>query len=238
MTWRIVGPEMNMPPEAFQDRLTEIGGRNRYDDPIFRVWWAQYAHGDGSFRAGGSWSVDEAHFEGYRDVLRSHNEPCWALGMWHDASEYGVPESYYVQNYDEATGFQLMGEFPYSGRLELLYNLRWHEKVGDKLEFHTMPLTSWVFDMVVPIIMKAKEVSAEKRIAAFKESRKKDEDEKTAAIERQMRANALPFTDTVSYTRQGIRSSVIDAKVRVMNQCWNEMSNAARAFKVKGLQTR
>jgi hypothetical protein len=237
MTWRIVGPERNMPPEAFQERLTAAGGVNRYDSPNFIVWWSQYAHEEGSFIAGGAWSVDESAFTGYRRLLRGSGEPCWCLGQFHEAIEYGCPESYYVQNYDDSTGLQMLGAYPYSGRYELMYQLRWYEKVGPRMEFHTMPLTSWVFDMVVPIIMKAKEVSAEKRIAAFKESQKKAEDEKTAGIERQLRANALPFTDTVSYTRQGIRSTVIDAKVRVMHQYWNEMSNAARSLR-PGLQTR
>lgn len=226
-----------MPPEAFQERLTDLGGINKFDEPIFRLWWGPYAYGDGSFTAGGAWSVDEAAYTGYRKVLRASGSPCFCLGMWHDALEYGTPERYYVENYDDSTGLSVLGEYPYSGRVELMYELRWHEKIGDRMEFHTMPLTSWVFDMVVPIIMKAKEVSAEKRIAAFLDARKKDEDEKTVQIERHLRANALPFTDTVSYTRQGIRSTVIDAKMRTMNAYWNEMSNAARSLR-PGLQTR
>jgi hypothetical protein len=235
--WRIIGPERNMPPADFQDRLAYFGGVNRFDQPNFIIWWAQYAYGEGSFRSGGAWSVDEAFFQGYRDILRASGEPCWALGQFHEAIEYGTPESYYVQNYDDATGLQLLGGYPYSGRYELLYNLRWHDRVGDKLEFHTMPLTSWVFEMVIPIIVKAKEISAEKRKQADIEARRKVEDEKLLRVERTMRANALPFSDSVSYTRQGIRSTLIDQKYRAMQRDWNKLSDTARAFR-PGLQTR
>lgn len=235
MTWRIVGPERNMPPEQFQRRLTELGGLTKYDSPRFRIWWSQYGYGDGSYRAGGTWSVGEAYRSGYRDLLRGSNEPCWTLGMWHDAIEYGSPESYYVQNLDEETGLQQMGGYPYAGRVEVLFNLRWHERVGNRLEFHTMPLSTWTFDLVVPIIVKALELSAEKRIAACEEARRLDEEEKEHAIERKLRDNATPFTGAVSYGRQGIRSTAIDKKMIELQREWTNLSNAAKKFR-KGLQ--
>jgi len=237
MTWRRIGYERDMPPGEFQRLLTQLGGVNRYDEPNFVIWWGQYGHGHGSFRSGGSWSVDEAHFEGYRDILRGSGEPCWCLGQFHEAIEYGTPESYYVQYLDEATGLQQLGEFPYSGRVELLYNLRWHEMEDGKLSFHTMPLSTWTFELVIPIIVKAKEISMEKRKEAYIQARKRDEDEKVAEIERHLRDKALPFTGAVSYGRQGIRSTVIDKKMAELQRTWAQAANAAKSFKT-GLQIR
>lgn len=229
--------EMNLPPEEFQARLTFLGGLNRYDEPLFRIWWNQYGYGDGSFRSGGVWSVDEAHFTGYRDVLRGSGEPCWCLGQWHDASEYGSPESYYISNFDDATGLQILGGYPYSGRVEILYNLRWNTIENGKIEFFTLPLNTTTFDLIIPIIIAAKNVSIEKRKAVCLDAKQKEEDAKTAEIERHLKDRDIPFKNAVSYTRQGIRSTVVDQKMLQMQARWNELAKAAKTFK-KGIQTR
>lgn len=231
-------PEMNIAPAEFQARLTELGGLNRYDSPNFVLWWGQYAHGDGSFIAGGVWSVDEQYYKGYRSLLRGSGEPCWCLGQWHAPEEYGAPESYYLTNYDEDTGLQILGEYPYSGRVEVLYNLRWHEMVDGKLELRTMPLTTRTFDDIIPIILAAKEVSLERQKAAILDARARDEAAKTAEIERHLMDKALPFAgQSISYTRQGIRSTAVDAKMKLLQAKWNDLASSARQFK-KGIQVR
>lgn len=229
--------EMNMPPEEFQERLTYLGGVNRYDEPNFRIWWSQYGYGDGSFRSGGVWSVDEKYFLGYRDLLRGSGEPCYCLGQWHAPEEYGTPESYYISNIDDATNLQILGEYPYSGRVELLYQLRWYEHIDGKMEFFTLPLNTTTFDLIVPIIIAAKDVSLEKRKAAYVEAKARDEAERTKEIERHLRDQALPFTSAVSYSRQGIRTTAVDQKMLAMQRQWGDLAKAAKGFK-KGLQTR
>jgi len=237
VSWHLLSPERNLPPEAFQERLTALGGLNRYDQPNFRIWWAAYGADIGSYVAGGAWSVDEATFVGYRRLLTASGEACWSLFQWNPPECYGTPESYYVQNYDEATGLQTLGGYPYEGRWEVLYNLRWHEIVNGKLQLFTMPLSTWLFDQVIPIIIKAKELSYEKGRAAYLEMRQADEDRKTARIEQHLRANALPFKDAISYGRQGIRSTVIDKKRLELQREWANLASIAKSFK-KGLQVR
>ena len=57
-------------PQEFQDRLTEVGGRNKYDQPNFLVVWGQGGQEECLYRAGGSWHVPgEPTFTGYRDLL-------------------------------------------------------------------------------------------------------------------------------------------------------------------------
>ena len=234
MTWRLIGAERNICPEDFQERLTLVGGVNKYDEPCFKIGWAQYE----TFVAGGVWSVDERYFHGYRPLLSGSGEPCWTLFQWHDSSEYGSPEAYYVQNYDETTGLQLLGEYPYSGRYEVLYNLRWHQIVEGKIEFHTLPLNPRVFDVVAQIVLMAKDISVEKTKAAYLAAKEAERASTVAEVERHLYDKNIPFSGGVSFTRQGIRSTVIDQKMRAMQQRWNQLAASAAQFSAKGLQTR
>lgn len=231
--WILDGPERNHPPKEFQDRLMHLGGLNRYDEPNFKIAWAQYE----TYWAGGAWSVDEEYFLGYRQLLSGSGEPCWSLYQWHAPEEYGTPESYYVSNIDPDTGLQILGEYPYSGRYEVLYNLRWHEQDGGRLTFHTMPLNTTTFDTIIPVILAARDVSVEKRRAAYEEQRAREEAEKVGKIEQHLKELALPFRGAVSYSRQGIRSTVIDKKTLDLQRTWAEAQKNARQFKL-GLQTK
>lgn len=226
-------PERNIAPEEFQSRLTYLGGLNKYDLPNFRLVWAQYE----TFTAGGIWSVDEQYFKGYRQLLLGSGEPCWTLLQWHPAEEYGSPESYYMQNLDEETGLQILGEYPYSGRYEVLNNLRWTELVDNKLVLHTVPLTSHTFDSIIPMIIAAKDLSIEKRKAIFEEAKAREEAEKLGQIEKHLHDKALPFTGAISYGRQGIRSTVIDQKALELQRMWSQLAKSASTFR-PGIQTR
>lgn len=225
--------ERNYPPEEFNEYLRYIGGENRYGENMFKLAWAQTE----TAVRGGTWSVEEATVSGYRRLLAGSGEPCWMLLQWHAPEEYGSPESYYVQNYDEASGLQILGEYPYSGRYEVLYHLRWNEMIEGKLTLHTFPLERWMLDMIVPIVIAAKDVSIEKRKAAYLDAKQKAEDEKASDIERHLHDREIPFTGNVSYTRQGIRSTIIDQKMLELNRAWSDLQLAARKFR-PGLQTR
>ena len=224
--------ERNIPPEEFNEYLRYIGGVNRYEENMFRIAWAQT---ETAIR-GGVWAVDEATFAGYRRLLSGSGEPCWILLQWHTPEEYGSPEAYYISNYDEASGLQILGEYPYSGRYEVLYHLRWNEMIEGKLTLHSFPLERWMLDMIVPIVIAAKDISLAKRKEAYLEAKKRVDDEKTAEIERHLQSNALPFTGSVSYGRQGIRSTVIDQKMMDLQRSWNDLQSAARKFRL-GTQT-
>src|SRR5882762_3678221 len=214
--------EMNQAPIEFQNWLAEIGGRNRYDDPIFRVWWDQYGHGDGIYRCGGVWSVNEQFTLGYRDLLKGDGSGCWCLGMWHDALEFGTPESYYARNLDPDTGLQILGEYPYSGRVELLYSLRYFERLDDRLQTYRMPLNYQTFERLIPILLRAKDISWEKTRAAHQELLKQEEDAKLVGIEAHLKDNAVS-QGAVSFTKQGIRSTMIDRKMIEMQRAWNDL---------------
>lgn len=226
--------ERNLAPEEFQSQLTYLGGLNKYDEPNFKLVWAQYE----TFTAGGAWSVDEQYFRGYRQLLLGSGESCWTLLQWHPAEEYGSPENYYLQNYDPDSGLQTLGEYAYSGRYQVLNNLRWHEMVDNKLVMRALPLTTRTFDSIVPMIIAAKDISIEKRRAAFMAARDREEQDKLSKIEQHLLTNAQPFTGAVSYSRQGIRSTLIDQKMLDLQRMWSQLAKSAGQFSRPGLQTR
>lgn len=216
-------------PEEFQERLTEIGGVNRYDSPNFIVRWAQGGEDECYYRAGGHWQHDG--FTGYRDLLVGGGVPCWMLMQWQDPLEYGSPEFYYVLNYNEETGLQDLGEYPYQGRYRLLYSLRWSEMRDGKLFFESMPLNSFLLETVVPIIQQAKEISWEKTKAAMLDLKAKEDAADIGMIEDVMRSSALPFGgNAVSYQKQGCRTALVDKKIEAMTRSWNRMMTNARAL--------
>ena len=144
--------------------------------------------------------------------------------QWHDASEYGTPEMYYVHNLDEQTQLQTLGEFPYSGRYQMLYNLRWTEMRGREMYFEAMPLNSYLLETVVPIITAAKDISWEKTKAAMMDIKAREDAADAAMIEDVMRASALPFHGSaVSYGKQGCRTSLVDKKIEAMQRNWNQI---------------
>jgi hypothetical protein len=218
-------------PEWFQEKLTEIGGVNRYDEPNFIVRWGQGGQKECLYRSGGHWHVEgEPSFKGYRDLLVGGGTPSWMLMQWHDAIEFGTPESYYVGNYDEETGMQDLGEYPYFGKYQLLYNMCWRDISKGKMHIEAMPLNSFILDTVVPIIVEAREISWEKTKSALKELKEKEDKADTDMIEDVMRDSKLAFKGPVSYARQGCRTSIIDKKVEEMSRHWNRMVTNARTL--------
>jgi hypothetical protein len=150
--------------------------------------------------------------------------------QWHDALEYGTPEIYYMQNYDEDTGLQILGEHPYHGRYQMLYNLRWSEMRQGHMHFEMMPLNTFLLDTVIPIITAAKDISWEKTKAVMADLKEREDKADVAMIEDVMRDSAVPFKgNAVSYQKQGCRTSLIDKKIEAMQRNWNRMiTNASR----------
>jgi hypothetical protein len=223
--------ELYQCPQDFQDRLTAIGGLNKYDQPNFIVRWAQGGEDECYYRAGGAWEVEgQPSFKGYRDLLIGGGTPSWMLLQWQPPEHWGSPEAYYVMNYDQDTGLQDLGEYPYTGRYVLLYNMRWTERIGNKLVFEAMPLNSFLLETIVPIIMQAKDISWEKTKAVLKDQQEKDDKADVAMIEDVMRDSKVPFGgNAVSYQKQGCRTSLIDKKVEMMQRNWNKiMQNTSK----------
>jgi len=212
-------------PAWFSEKLKEIGGVNIYDEANFKCVWGQGGQPECFYRSGGAWHVEgQPSFVGYRDLLIGGGTASWLLLQWHPATHFGTPESYYVSTYDEETGLQDLGEYPYFGRYRVLYNMCYRGMVKGKFVVEAMPLNSFVLDEVVPIIMEAKDISYEQTIEAMKALKEQEDKADLNMVEDAMRDARMAFKGPVSYARQGCRTSIIDRKVEQMQRHLNTMS--------------
>jgi hypothetical protein len=152
------------------------------------------------------------------------------LLQWQDSTVFGTPESYYVANYDDESGMQDLGEYPYSGRYVLLYNMVWRDFSSGKLRLEGMPLNSFILDSIIPIILEARDISWAKTQAALKGIKEKEEADDLNMVEDAMRDASVAFKGPTSYARQGCRTHFLDKKVEQMSRNWNRMVTNARTL--------
>jgi hypothetical protein len=211
MSTYIAGPQrLTTCPKEYQDRITAAGGTNRYGEPHFKLVWGE-AH---KTRAGGYWE-QEGGAVGYRDVYLN-DSPCWLLLEWHDPSEYGNPTSYYIENYDEATGLQILGEYPYKGKYEVLFILRDTRIENGQLVVDNMPLNAMLIDTVIPLMILGKHISHERRAQALKELKEREEQEKLNTIIDARLDAQLAFKGNPFKSRHGGNTSLIEKKAKVL----------------------
>jgi hypothetical protein len=216
-------------PAWFQEKLTEIGGVNPFDEPLFRCVWGQGGQPECLYRAGGHWHVEgQPSYLGYRDLLVGGGTPSWCLLQWQPAVNFGTPESYYVSVMDDETNLSDLGEYPYFGRYLMLYNMCYRDMSQGRMRIEAMPLNSMVLDLVVPIIMEARDISYERTMAAIKGLKEKEDQDDVNMVEDVMRDSRMAFKGPVSYARQGCRTSIIDRKVEEMTRHLNKMVANAR----------
>jgi len=179
-------PERLLCPEEYQDRITEVGGVNRYGDPNFRLVWAQSE----TTRQGGEWEAEGDWFKGYRDILLGDGLPHWMLLQWVDAGKCiempWLQESdvgWYINNKCQKTGLSLLGEYPYHGSYQIALQLIAKWFVKGQLFLKAFPLSTEIVEMMVPIIKASMEVSIEAKVRFMKEEREKDDDNYAKTVE-------------------------------------------------------
>jgi hypothetical protein len=211
VTWILGSEERLLPPDDFQERLTDIGGLNIYDEPCFKIMWGQTA----THRTAG--------YSEYKDTLIMFNDASWGLFEWQPSEVYGTPESWYVQNYDDISGLCLMGEYPYDGKYKLLFNLSHRYMENGEMTIFRFPLSDMLLEQIVPLIIEAQGVSVERQEAYRKTEDEMREYEISLQIEGIRRNAKLAFAGgAISYTNQGVRTSVIDQKVQQLSMGWQK----------------
>lgn len=180
-------PERLVCPPEFQARLTEVGGLNRYDEPNFRLVWAQTE----TVRQGGEWEIEGDWFRGYRDILKGDGLPHWMLMQWCDAGKciempYLSPESdvsFYHANKCQKTGLCLLGEYPYHGSYQIALQLiaKWMEH--GELRLRAFPLSTEIVEMMAPIIKASMEISMQAKLRFLKEEHVKNEEDYAKTVE-------------------------------------------------------
>jgi len=133
-------------PEWFQERLTRVGGTNKYGEPNFKLVWGQSA----TMRDGGYFLKDG--YLGYRDVPAVGGEACWALMMWEPAEKFGTPYRWYKDHTDEVTGLVTLGRYPHQGRYRVIKKFIHRELVGGQWNTTRMEPTHFILDVMLPLI--------------------------------------------------------------------------------------
>jgi hypothetical protein len=158
-------------PDWFQERLTSIGGLNKYGHPNFKLAW-----GESETMRDGGYFVKDGYL-GYRDVAAIGGEKCWALMMWEPAEKHGTPYRWYKDNTDETTGLVTLGQFPYHGRYRVLHKFIHRELIGDQWVTTRMEPTHFILDVMVPMIKDWQKLTNAQRLQIVREEQARDEAE-------------------------------------------------------------
>jgi hypothetical protein len=192
-------------PEEFAQRITDAAGVNLFDEPNFRLVWGESS----TIRAGGAWNVpgldDVEHYRGYRDVLEDGN-PQWLLQQWMPAEFWGSPARWYIDNFDDATGLQTLGGYPYSGRYLTVF------PVGQRLD-------EYIVDLVIPVIVWSKQITEAQKRAVVEERRARSEAAQVAQIEDSLR-NAFPALGEIRSAAGLSCLSIVQKKVEQIERHW------------------
>lgn len=212
-----VGKETRKCPAEFQDRLTRIFGSNQFGDPLFRIAWGQTE----TIRLGTLWT-DRAGNDraGYRECYMQGGSPCWCILQWKSPKYFGNPDLYYIQNYDEPSGLSTCGEYPYRGRYIVLQALMNKEFIEGKMVITHFPLSHMLIDRIIPMMMVAHAMTKEEQRACRQYAEEQEHKNTVNEIAERM-TDASPVYGPVSYSKQGIRTSLLDRKMEQIQRAWN-----------------
>jgi hypothetical protein len=206
-------------PQAFQDRIDRIGGLNRFGGPNFKIIWGQTE------------TIRRAGIDGYIDVLVGFEEACWILQQWKAPEVYGTPTSYFIENYDPATGLQMLGDYPWQGRYETIQPFRWAGLINGRMVKEAMPLNSLIIDLVIPIIKQCEHVSYLTRYAALKDEQDRRSKARQNRIADNLHESLPPWLGAVSYSRQGCKTPLLEKKMQQIQKQWSRAMRFARLHK-------
>lgn len=221
----IVRAEQRRCPPEFQARVTRLFGTNVFDDPLFKVVWGQSEF----HKMGNRWR-DRHGTErcGYRMRYLCDGSPCWNILRWRAAEHYGTPELWYLNTWDESSKTFILGEYPWRGRYEPLFALNRKEIVRGELKVVAFPLSHIIIDQMIPLILATQRMTEEEKKAAQQLVRHRQEQEENAEITERMMNDLPAYYGPVSFSRQGIKTSLLDRKMFAIQQMWNFFSRGGQ----------
>lgn len=218
-----LGPIRQQCPPEFQQRVTDAGGVNKYDEPNFKIAWM----GSETIRAGGVWENPDIpgvqHYAGYRDVLADVEGEGWAIRQWMPPESvddlgtpiFGTPGKYYADNFDPSCGLQILAGYPYSGRYFTVFPLVYKE--GNRTEI--MPLSALLIDVIIPIVVMAKEITLEHKKMVIAERKAREDEARVSQIEAAIRDASPAFGEIRSAAGLSCLS-VVQKKVEEIERHW------------------
>jgi hypothetical protein len=228
-----VRPETRRCPAEFQDRLTRLFGKNQFGDPHFKIVWGQSEF----IRMGNVWR--DKHGNEHRGYLLRYQvaggQPCWTIMRWHAPFEYGSPAAYYANTYDSLSKLHIVGEYPWRGRYEVVQPLISKEFKDGKLIVTHFPISHFLIDTVIPLIEQFRRLSAHEQAAAHAAAKAAEEAEQTEFIADLLEETGPTWWGPVSYTRQGIKTSVLQRKMEQIQKVWDRWSRSGAPVFAKGI---
>ena len=208
---RILNRERLTCPPEFQEALNSRFGLNRFDGPNFKIVWGQ------------SETTVVAGLHGYEERLLCSGAPCWNILRWNPPETYGTPEIWYAMNYDESTGLCLLGPWPEKGRYEVTIPLMNKSVENGKLKFEALPLNYAILDLVIPLIIKAQQVSDLERKMAEEEQERIENTRIVAQLADRLESDLPSFYGPVSYSGQQNRTALITRKMEEVEKAWRKI---------------
>jgi hypothetical protein len=227
---RIAGPETRQCPPEFQARVTRMFGVNQFGDPRYKIVW-----GASQFIRMGDIARDGT--AGYRDEYQLDGKPGWHIMRWYPASHYGSPALYYMDSFMPSTGLYATAEYPWRGRYESILSLNSKEMVGGKLKITFLPLSHFMIDTLIPLILYVNRMSDEERAEIKAKNEACEKKKELEAIADSMAANMPTWINPVSSRAHRNKTSILDQRMGQIQQVWNRWSRRGRApVFTKGIQ--
>lgn len=206
-----------------------MGGLNKFDEPNFRFVWGE-SHA-ATVRAGGFWEnpylpgVD--WYRGYLDFLVDGGEPCWLVQQWfannsvddHGNERFGSPARWYIENFDGASGMHTLGGYPYDGRYLTIFPLVWHGEVNGKKVTEHLPLSSFLIDVIIPVVVMARDISVLQKRVAIEQHKEREERSRIDRIEASIR-NAHPQLGEIRSAAGLSCISEVQKKMEAIERHW------------------
>lgn len=222
---RIEGPETRKCPADITERITRLFGNNEFGDPLFKIVWGQSQF----IRMGNVWrDKNGTERVQYQERYQCHKMPCWVIMRWKSPLEYGSPQAYYSQTFDSLSKLYITGEYPWKGRYEVMQPLIRREMVNGQLEVEHFPISHYLVDMIIPLMLAWQVLSEEQKAAARQAAKAAEDKAETEEIAEKMMANLPTHWGPTVYGVSGISTSVLDKKAAAIQKVWDAMSKLGR----------
>jgi hypothetical protein len=213
-----------VPPE-FQIRLTRLFGLNPFGEPNIKIVWGQSLF----LKKGKEWTDSSGNQKtGYREDYQCSGLPCWVIVRWQSPEIYGSPAAYYQNSWMELTETWVCGEYPWTGRYEIIQPLIHKEYVNGKLEIDHFPLSHYLIDTIIPMIESFRRLSAEQLKVARAVTKAAEAKAETEFVADMLEHNMPTWLGPHSYTGQGIKTSVLARKEAQIQRVWDHWAKRGR----------
>jgi hypothetical protein len=200
-------------------------GVNQFGDPNYKITWAQ-----NQFHVMGGPYFTEKGWErvGYRERYQATPYPCWQIMRWKQPREYGSPAVWFSNTFLFEWNLYMLGGYPWRGRYEVLYQLCRKEFVNEKLEIHALPLSHTLIDKIIPLMIEAQNLSVLERKAAQQLAKEHEHKQQVNEIADRMMSDLPSFYGPVSFSRQGVRTSLLDRMMTKIQRRWDAVLSGRR----------